>query len=104
MNSRRKGSAGEREACEILSRELGWVVKRNLTQTRDGGFDIELAQYRIEVKRRKRIAVHEFMEQATKSAQQHTPLVLMRGDGEEWLVMMRLQDALPLLRDSLPQR
>jgi Holliday junction resolvase len=105
MNSRRKGAGGEREVCEILNAELGWAVKRNLAQTRDGGFDIEIAQFRIEVKRRKKLMVHEFMEQAEKSAgENHLPVVLMRADGEEWLLMMKLSDALPLIRDALPQR
>jgi Holliday junction resolvase len=104
MNSRRKGAGGEREVCEILNQELGWAVKRNLAQTRDGGYDIEIAQFRIEVKRRKKLMVHEFMEQASKSAGEATPVVLMRADGEEWLLMMKLSDALPLIRDALPQR
>jgi len=106
MNSRRKGANGEREVCEILNQELGWAVKRNLSQSRDGGFDIEIAQFRIEVKRRKKLMVqHEFMAQAEKSAgPQHLPIVIMRADGEEWLLMMKLSDAMPLIRDALPQR
>ena len=104
MNSRRKGANGEREVCEILNQELGWAVKRNLSQSRDGGWDIEIAQFRIEVKRRKKLMVHEFMEQASKSAGEATPVVLMRADGEEWLLMMKLSDAMPLIRDALPQR
>ena len=104
MNNRRKGAGGEREVCEILNQELGWAVKRNLSQTRDGGYDIEIAQFRIEVKRRKKLMVHEFMAQAEKSAGESTPVVLMRADGEEWLLMMKLSDAMPLIRDALPQR
>jgi len=48
--------------------------------------------------------VHEFMAQAEKSAGESTPVVLMRADGEEWLLMMKLSDAMPLIRDALPQR
>jgi hypothetical protein len=32
------------------------------------------------------------------------PVVAMRGDGKQWLLMMRLEDAIPLIRNELPER
>jgi Holliday junction resolvase len=104
-SQRRKGAAGERELAHLLTEQLGWVVSRNLAQARDGGDDLTIAQFRVEVKRRKAIAVHQFMDQAAAAAGTgEVPVVAMRGDGQGWLVMFRLEDAVPLIREALPDR
>jgi hypothetical protein len=101
-SQRRKGANGENELAGILSQHLGRVVKRTLGQARDGGHDIETPPFKWEVKRRKSIAVQKFMEQAVIACQDgSTPIVAMRGDGKQWLVMMRLHDALPLIAGEL---
>jgi hypothetical protein len=43
-SSRDKGARGEREFAELLSNELGQVVKRKLGQARDGGDDISVGR------------------------------------------------------------
>jgi hypothetical protein len=104
-SQRRKGAAGERELANLLSEQLGWICKRNIGQARDGGDDITTGRFRWEVKRRKGIAVHEWVEQAVRaSGPSDIPVVACRGDGKGWLVVMRLEDALPLIRGELPQR
>ena len=104
-SQRRKGAAGERELANLLSEQLGWVCKRNIGQARDGGDDITTGRFRWEVKRRKGIAVHEWVEQAVRaSGPSDIPVVACRGDGKGWPVVMRLEDALPLIRGELPQR
>jgi hypothetical protein len=102
-SQRTKGAAGEREVCHILRESLGVEASRNLTQTREGGCDIEVGRFNFEVKRRKGIAVHDFMDQAVKSVgdSDRTPVVVCRGDGKEWLCIMRLDDALPLIGNEL---
>ena len=45
-----KGATGEREAAHILSDLLGKIVKRKLGAARDGGSDIDIQGYSIEVK------------------------------------------------------
>ena len=78
---------------------------RVIGQARDGGDDITTGRFRWEVKRRKGIAVHEWVEQAVRaSGPSDIPVVACRGDGKGWLVVMRLEDALPLIRGELPQR
>jgi Holliday junction resolvase len=102
---RRKGAAGERELAQVLSEQLGWVVSRKLGQARDGGDDIQTGKFRWECKRRKKLAVYEFMDQITAACGSgDVPVVAMRADGKGWLVMMKLEDALPLIRGELPQR
>jgi hypothetical protein len=101
--SREKGKDGEREVAKILSEQLGLVVRRKLGQARDGGHDLtQTGRFAWEVKRRKGIAVHEWVEQCVAACGPHdTPVVACRGDGKEWLVVMRLEDALPLIRGEL---
>lgn len=105
-SQRVKGATGERELANLLSDALGFIVKRTLGQARDGGHDIETGRFLWEVKRRKRLAVYEFMEQVDAACEntQNTPVVAMRADGKGWLVMMRLEDIIPLIRNELPPR
>jgi Holliday junction resolvase len=104
-SQRRKGAAGERELAAILTEHLGWAVTRKLGQARDGGDDIQTGQFKWEVKRRKKLAVYEFVEQIEKACGPNdTPVVAMRADGKGWLVMMKLEDILPLIRGELPER
>ncbi len=94
-----------RKGATILTEQLGWVVKRELGQPRDSGADLHICQFRFEVKRRRGVAVHEWVDQAARACGPgNIPVVACRGDGKEWLVVMRLEDALPLLRNELPQR
>lgn len=100
-NSRTKGAGFEREIVHIIKDTLGEEVKRNLDQWRDGGHDIALGPYLIECKRRASIAVYEWLDQCTTACRgQKTPLVVARGDRREPIVIMRLDDFLPLLKGN----
>src|SRR5208282_4924502 len=113
-SQRTKGAGGERELCGILSDALGPVVKRKLGQARDSGHDIDLPPFRIECKRRKRIAnLYEWMAQAaetyclvlhpdgTSTDLSDTPVVALRADGKGWLVVLRLGDFIKLAREEI---
>jgi len=99
MNSRNKGASYEREIANRFAEYLGVEVKRNLDQSRDGGSDISLPPYLIECKRRARIIVYEWIEQAAKAADNKNmvPIVVCRADREDDLVILRLNDFLPLM-------
>lgn len=100
--SRNKGAAAERELAEILSNELGFVVKRKLGQARDGGDDIQVQKYRIEAKRRETLALPAWTRQIEAACQAgEVPIVAYRQNGQPWRVVLRLDDFLPLLRDGL---
>ena len=107
--SRTKGAGGERELCALLSDQFGQVVKRKLGQARDSGHDVDLPPYRIECKRRKRIAnLYEWLQQATPMliAQEPqfkltTPIVALRADGKDWLIVMRFADWCKLAREEI---
>lgn len=96
INSRAKGSAGEREFCKELADHLGDVLteplKRNLEQTRKGGHDIVgLEGYAIEIKRYRVIKegdIVRFWEQAVDQAKRvdATPVLAYREDFCSWRV------------------
>jgi hypothetical protein len=97
-SQRRKGAAGENEACKFLADEFGVVVKRNLDQTRDGGTDIHIGPFRIEVKRRARIAgLYEWLAQADGEL----PALMLRADGKGWLVVMDFEKWARLARGEM---
>jgi hypothetical protein len=100
-SQRTKGATYEREIVRALMDALGIAVERNLNQTRDGGGDIDLPGYLVECKRRAGIAVYEWLDQATRAAKPNqTPLVIARADRRESIVIMRLDDFLPLLQGA----
>lgn len=94
-SQRTKGAAGEREFAQLASHYLGREVKRLLGQARDGGGDVPVAPVLFEVKRRNRIAMLRWMEQAETSAREyaatgravHAPAVALREDNGEWYVL-----------------
>lgn len=106
-SQRTKGARGEVEFCKVLAAHGFPEPKRLLGQARDGGGDIPTPPLLWEIKRRKGIAVHDFMHQAVdavgNSVACSIPAVALRADGEEWLVLMRASDVLPLLRAQLKE-
>ncbi len=102
-SQRTKGAGGERELCALLSDEFGTDCRRKLGQARDSGNDIDLGPFRIECKRRARISVYEWMQQAVESlvGASDVPVVAMRADGKEWLVLMRFSDWAKVAREQL---
>jgi Holliday junction resolvase len=100
--SRNKGAAAERELAEILSNELGIVVKRKLGQARDGGDDIQIQKFRIEAKRCQTLALSAWTRQIEAACQPgEVPVVAYRQNGQPWRVVLTLQDFLPLMRGEL---
>ena len=97
-----RGASYEREVCNALSERLGTKVSRVLGQARDGGSDIDLGPFMIECKRRRKIALYEWMEQAKISSKgDKVPVVICRADGKESLVIFRLDDAITLMQNEL---
>lgn len=102
-SQRTKGASGEREVCGLIHEHLGIKAVRNLMQTRDGGADIKLYPYSIEVKRRARIGnLYDWMEQSKAGcANDERPLVLCRADRCEWLAVMPIAELFRLIREEL---
>jgi hypothetical protein len=96
---RLKGANGEREFFKWLSSWAGYPVKRKLGQAREGGRDGDLGLLVIEVKRRARISVLRWLEQAEASvAHAHDiPIVAMREDNGRWMVVLNAEDFFSLV-------
>ena len=99
---RNKGASGEREFFSWLSDMLGKTVKRKLGQAREGGNDGDAGPLVIEVKRYAAFAVMRHFEQCEKAAGTGKfPVVALREDDGEWMVLLRAQDFLELSRDEI---
>ena len=110
---RAKGANGERELAKILSDELGFVVKRKLGQARDGGHDIEIGRFCIEVKRQERLAIEDWCKQVelsvTTSSQidaegsvgSPVPVVIFRRSGQPWRAVVPLDWFCKAVREDL---
>ena len=100
--ARNKGAAGEREVAKILTDNLGFVVKRNLSQSRDGADDITIQKFRVEVKRQETLAIDKWSTQVEACSNPgEVPVVIYRRSGQPWRVCLLLDDFIPMLRDQL---
>lgn len=100
---RTKGAAYEREVAKDLTKLFGLEFKRVLGQERDGGGDVTAEGMNVifECKRRRSLkGMHAWMQQAAASSLQaypspgfpSIPVVVCRGDDEQSLVVVRLND------------
>lgn len=97
-----KGKTAERELCGVLSERFGFEIKRTLGQERDGGHDVNLPPFRIECKRRSRVGkLYDWIGQAAFGKSRAIPVVMVRGDLEDWLVVMRLDDWVGIARTDI---
>ena len=105
--AREKGKRGEREVAERF-RDAGFTDARRAVQYngRPGtAADITgVPRLHLEVKRVEREAVRKWMAQAIRDAEAggkgEIPVVCHRKSGEEWLITMRLDDFLEILKGA----
>lgn len=106
---REKGASFERAVALALSGALGRDVKRNLSQSRDGGYDILAEPFVVECKRRKSMkTLYGWMKQAD-SASLHqsiitgaepgtlSPVVIARADNEDAVAILKFSDFLSIV-------
>ena len=99
-----QNKSAERELCALIREALGVKAVLNVMQNReDGGADIKLNPYSIEVKRRARIGlIYDWMAQARKEcSDEERPIVICRADGKEWLAVMPIEELFRLIREEL---
>lgn len=92
--SRNKGQSGEREVCAILNEALGTSLNRTLDQVRDGGCDIIVGNYAIEVKRCENLSIKAWWLQAVSQGQRlnKTPVLVYRQSRNTWKTVTPLAD------------
>lgn len=96
---RDKGARGERELFGLLSEELGTVVRRNLTQTRDSGSDsLSIPGFSIEVKRQETPFRRAWWDQVNATRHQNggvIPILFYRQSRHPWTAVFDLADIYP---------
>lgn len=88
--NRAKGARAEREVCDILTAISGSKVKRNLSQTRDAGSDVQWGPFLLEVKYHQQYALPAWQRQAVESARDGNlvPAVVYRRPQEEFWISL----------------
>lgn len=102
MNSKAKGSAGEREFAAILT-DNGFPAHRNpqMFIGGSGNPDVSadgLEAFHFEVKRVERLNISEAMKQAEHDSAGKIPIVAHRRNRQPWLVTMHLDTFLQSIR------
>jgi hypothetical protein len=107
---RTKGAVYEREVMKTFSAALGREFKRNIGQARDGGNDGDVGPLVLEMKRRGALpkTLMGWYQQALDAANPHNhtirtrvPIVVMREDNGESMVLLSLSDFISLTRDEI---
>lgn len=92
---RSKGARAEREVLRLLGEELGQVLERNLSQTREGGADCLCVKgFAIEVKRQESLSRPAWWRQACEQADRAgaEPMLLYRRSREPWRALIHTRD------------
>ena len=104
-----KGSIYEREVAKFFSELLDQDFKRVLGQERDGGGDVQAegSALLIECKRYKAMkGLYGWMRQAVLSSfgslVPKIPVLAIRTDNEESLLVIRMKDALAFAEEIMP--
>ena len=90
---RSKGQRGERELFGLLSDELGFIVERNIDQTRNGGADcIQVPGWALECKRCETLNINVWWAQAARQADElnRMPMLLYRQSRKPWRAVIEL--------------
>ena len=100
MNSKQKGSRGERELAKKL-KEYGYDCRRSVQYCgANGDADVVgLDGIHIECKRVERLNIQDAMAQAISDCKEDMPAVMHRKNNCEWLVTMRLSDWIELYKE-----
>jgi len=96
-NNRQRGKYGERSARDAIRQhwKMGDCHRTAQTSAKVSGADLGgTGNLHVEVKLRKTLAVEKFLEQAIRDAKHDkVPVVLMRRDKGDWIVMLRISDS-----------
>jgi hypothetical protein len=102
VNSKQKGSRGEREACKALREELGIAAERSQQycgKAGDADIKSELVNVHFECKRTERFNAYDAIAQAKEDCGDKVPVVLHRRNNEEWLAVVPLAQLRRLVRE-----
>lgn len=100
--AKRRGKDGENELARLLTERLGTVIRRNLGQSRDGGHDLLLPGWSVEVKRAASPQLATWWQQTLLQARNAgtRPVLAYRLDRGAWCFVVRLADLLSACSDQ----
>ena len=101
-SQREKGKRGEREAAAAIEELFGLPTRRTAQCRGDQTADIECGRkVHIEVKRRAKIGVMRFLQQAERDqSPDATPFVMLREDGDQrWSILVRADQLKELVNE-----
>lgn len=92
VNQRDKGQRGEREFCKALGEYLGESIQRRLGAARDGGCDVLIGMWAVEVKHVEIVRLTDWWQQAVKQAREENlyPALAYRQSRQPWRVIVPL--------------
>lgn len=105
INGRQKGARGERELALFLT-DAGFPAKRGVqfSQGKHGltGADVlcESLPLHIECKRVEKLSLYEALSQALRDAGSKIATVWHKKNNHEWVVILRAEDFLDIIRRS----
>ena len=92
LNARNKGASGEREAAKWLKGllKLDYTPERNLEQVRDGGYDLYVHPFIVEVKRCETLLLKQWWRQVKHASAmlEGIPVVLFRQNRQPWRLLI----------------
>lgn len=102
INSKEKGKNGEIELAKVL-REAGYKGARRSVQYSGANGDADIVDaipgIHIECKRVERLNLEAAFEQSARDAKAgEIPVVMHRRNRKPWMITMKLDDFLPLLK------
>lgn len=100
MNSRQKGARGERELAELL-RAYGYEARRGQQYCGSNGDAdvVGMDGFHIECKRVEQLNIYKAMEQSERDAREgEIPIVCHRKDRKGWLVTIRFDDFMGVIK------
>lgn len=102
-NSRAKGARGELDWCKFL-KGLGIDARRSQQYCGTGGDADVISDLPIhwEVKRQETVQIHKWMDQAVNDATDAIPAVAHRKNRTGWLVTLRAEDFVEIVRKFKP--
>ena len=98
INSKQKGSRGEREVAELIRRH-GFEARRTQQYCGNTGDASDVTSnlpYHIEVKHQERLEIDKWWEQATHDAMGRTPILVFKKNRQRWRVVMDFESFLEL--------
>lgn len=94
MNSKRKGTVGEREAVHFLN-NLGFETHRTSQVCGKDSADVEgIEGLHLEIKRQEKTAIEQWLQQSERDAGYTggIPIVMHRRNRETWKVTLRAEE------------